>query len=582
MSNGQLYFEFMEANGEKIPRLFEEPIEIISTWSLDEVVPCMELVEAASKDGYYVAGYVSYEASPAFDSAYYVRKGATMPLVWFGVYEKSLDASKYVFQDSNFEVRVNGQDTTRGQYETAIETVRHAIEEGITYQTNYTIRIKGDFEGCGKAFFKQLQQNQQADYTAYLHIGTHEILSASPELFFSLKDGQVVTKPMKGTSRRGRFVLEDSLRAEELYTSTKNRAENVMIVDLIRNDLGRIAKTNSVQVEKLFEVEQFPTVHQMTSTVTATLRNEIGIVQLFKALFPCGSITGAPKISTMAVIAEIERSPRDVYCGAIGYLKPGGEAVFNVPIRTAVIHESKLTYGVGGGITWDSSAEGEYDEVLAKAQILMKREHSFQLLESLLVDNGEIYLLDEHIARLTDSAHYFGWEIEIEAVRNVIMEHANLLEKGQYKLRLLVARSGDLTVESTQISEVTDEITVSLAEKPIDSNNVFVFHKTTNRVVYNEHKPADGCYDVLLYNERGEVTEFVNGNVVFEQDGKWFTPPIHCGLLAGTFRASLLANNKVEEKVICKEEINSYDAVYFVNSVRKMKRVRFLSETLHL
>lgn len=572
---GKLYFEFMEASGEKVPRLFNEPIEIITTARLDQVVSCMQRVEAASKEGYFVAGYVSYEAAPAFDSAFRVKDGSTMPLVWFGVYKESGDASEFV-AESDFNVNLNSQDTSREQYDAAIQGVRNAIKEGITYQANYTIRLNGQFEGCTKAFFKHLQHNQQANYTAYLQIGSHEILSVSPELFFSLKDGRVTTKPMKGTARRGRFWTEDQALAEGLYQSAKNRVENVMIVDLLRNDLGRIAKTNTVQVEKLYEIEQYPTVHQMTSTVTAELREDVGVVEVFQALFPCGSITGAPKVSTMQVIKEIEQSVRDVYCGAIGYLKPGGEAVFNVPIRTAVVHDGELTYGVGGGITWDSSAASEFVEVVAKAQVIVKHEQPFELLESLLVENGSFYLLEEHLDRLSQSANYFGWAINLETVRTVLEEHAALLADGSYKVRLLVSRLGEVKVESEEISELGEEIQVSIAKKPVASANVFLFHKTTNRAVYNEHQPEEGCFDVLLYNERGEVTEFVNGNVVFELEGKWYTPPVECGLLAGTYRASLLESDLLEERIVRVGEIDFYDAVYFVNSVRRMKKVRFV------
>jgi len=575
MERGQLFFDFANEHGIKLPRLFQNPTKVITTSNLEEVLGCFKQVEQASGEGKYVAGYVSYEAAPAFDPAFVVNSNPSMPLVWFGVYDQC-EHQRLSTDEDSFQFVLTGEDTSRKQYDEAITTIHQNIEEGNTYQTNYTIRMYGKLQGSAKMLFQQLQHAQQANYTAYLNIGSHEILSASPELFFHLKDRMMTTKPMKGTVRRGRFAKEDEVQAEELYHSIKNRAENVMIVDLLRNDLGRIAKTNTVQVEKLFEIEQYPTVHQMTSTIKAQLREEVTLTDIFQALFPCGSITGAPKVSTMEMIAQLERSPRDVYCGAIGFITPEGEATFNVPIRTAVVQGDQLTYGVGGGITWDSSANAEFDEVLAKAQVLTKEHKDFHLLESLLLENGQYFLVEEHLKRIEQSAKYFGWDMPN---KKRIYEHLLAEAKGKvgkHKVRLLLSRDGEIHIESAHIADMSEVINVALAKGPVDSSNVFLFHKTTYRDVYKQHLIPQDCFDVLLFNEKDEITEFTFGNVIVEKDGQWFTPPVACGLLAGTYREWLLCENKVKEKIIYKKDLFHYDAIYFINSVRKIKKVNIV------
>lgn len=574
MDKGQLYFDFANEDGMKISRTFQNPTKVITTTNLEEVLDCFKQIEQASADGKYIAGYISYEAAPAFDTAFVVHPKPTMPLVWFGVYDQ-YDSEPLVSENS-FQFELAGEDTSRKQYDEAIASIHQNIREGNTYQANYTLRMYGQFEGSAFHLFRQLQKAQQANYTAYLNIGSHEILSASPELFFHLKDRIIKTKPMKGTMRRGRFVKEDEAFAKELYDSTKNRAENVMIVDLLRNDLGRIAKTNTVQVEKLFEIEQYPTVHQMTSTVKAHLRDEITLTDIFRALFPCGSITGAPKMSTMEIISHLEQSPRDVYCGAIGFITPDGEATFNVPIRTAVVRGNHVTYGVGGGITWDSSAHAEFDEVLAKAQVLTKEHKDFHLLESLLLDNGQYFLVNEHMRRIEQSANYFQWDIP---KKELIYERLLAETKGkvgQHKVRLMLTRHGEIHVESAPITEIGKVINVALANEPVHSSNVFLYHKTTCRDVYKQHTIPNDCFDVLLFNEKDEITEFTFGNVVVEKDGQWYTPPVTCGLLAGTYREWLLSENKVKEKIIYREDLLEYDAIYFINSVRKLKKVNIV------
>lgn len=570
MHNGVAHFAFANAENEVEIKTFEQPIEIITATIHSEVLPCLQRVLDYTARGYYAAGYVSYEAAPAFDAAYSVHSSPTMPLLSFGIYDGYSAAPLTATDD--FTVNITSSDTTEEAYARSIQTIKDQIENGMTYQTNYTVRLYGAFAGDSIAFFQQLQHAQQANYTAYLHLGEQEILSASPELFFHLKDGLLTTKPMKGTSRRGKSVDEDNALAEALKQSEKNRAENVMIVDLLRNDLGKIAVTDSVSVTNLFAVEQYPTVHQMTSTVQAILQPELTILDVFKALFPCGSITGAPKISTMNVIEELEQSPRDVYCGAIGFITPEQEAVFNVPIRTAIIEESKLTYGVGGGITWDSTATGEFDEVLAKAQVLTSVQPRFDLLESLLLEDEHYYLYAYHLTRLQQSARYFNVKLPIDEVKNQLVKEARG-KQGLHKVRLLVTKSGAVTVESAPIQQMPDTLSVALAHTPVSSDDVFLYHKTTHRVAYTAHLIPAGCFDTLLYNERGEITEFTFGNVVYEIAGQLYTPPISSGLLAGTYRAHMLEQKLVQERVLLKDELAQVDTLYFVNSVRKIKQV---------
>lgn len=387
---------------------------------------------------------------------------------------------------------------------------------------------------------------------------------------------------MKGTTKRGNSFSKDQANSSWLFHSEKNRAENIMIVDLLRNDLNMIAKPGTVQVPKLFEIEQYPTVHQMTSTITAKVSENILLVDIFKALFPCGSITGAPKVSTMKIIADLETTSRDVYCGAIGFITPNKKAIFNVPIRTVVIDQQtgKATYGVGGGITWDSTTEDEYDEIITKASLLEEDRPEFQLLESILLDNGHYFLLEEHLNRLKNSALYFGFSFQLANVVNTLNYFASQNNKGLLKVRFLLSKNGEITTETQLITQPTGvPIKVMVAEEPVKKNNPFLYHKTTNRKIYSGFqmkKPAD-VFDVLLWNEDEELTEFTNGNIVLEIDGIHWTPPVNSGLLAGTFRELLIKNGEILEKTLTVNDLKNCNKVWFINSVRKWLEVDLIS-----
>lgn len=573
-----LSFEFADSNGKIKPVTFQKPLRVITAHKIEDVIPSFQLVQEEVDNGFYAAGFLSYESAPAFDPAFRVKRGSSMPLLWFGVFSEP--SHECLTSSGTFTLSEWKPSISMDTYNEAINYIKQCIESGDTYQTNYTVRLHSHFNGDGLAFFERLKIAQSSNYSAYIHTGDHSILSASPELFFHLNNGKITTKPMKGTVKRGVSPDEDRANANWLYHSEKDRAENVMIVDLLRNDLGMIAEPGTISVDKLFEIEQYPTVHQMTSTISAQVSETTSLVDIFKALFPCGSITGAPKISTMNIIAELENEPREVYCGAIGYITPNKEAIFNVPIRTVMInHQSgEAVYGVGGGITWDSTSQGEYHEILAKAKVLEGVPSEFELLESILVENGEYFLLEEHLNRMGKSAGYFSFEYDTEKVKKTLKDFSSENNTGLRKVRLLAAKNGDLTIEGQPISPQVEVVKVVLAKDPVDKNNPFLYHKTTNREVYTKFQkqlPSE-AFDILLWNQDGELTEFTNGNVVLEINGTLWTPPVNCGLLAGTFRDRLIKIGKIHEKTLTHTDLKKAEKIWFINSVRKWQEVHLI------
>ncbi|MGZ4161214.1 MAG: aminodeoxychorismate synthase component I [Neobacillus sp.] len=574
-----LSFEFAALTGEIKPFTFSNPVKVITANTVEEVQTSLLLVQNEVDKGYYAAGFLSYESAPAFDSTFKVKEEHTLPLLWFGIFAEPKHQS--LSSIGTYKLAEWTPSVMKDEYHSSVLSIKHSIESGDTYQTNYTIRLNSQFQGDDIAFFETLKRAQASNYCAYINTGEHSILSASPELFFHLEGDKITTKPMKGTTKRGITFAEDEEAASWLYHSEKNRAENVMIVDLLRNDLSIIAELGTVNVPKLFEIEHYPTVHQMTSTITAKVAKNTQLVDIFNALFPCGSITGAPKISTMNIIADLETAPREVYCGAIGFITPNKEAVFNVPIRTVLIEQQtgKATYGVGGGITWDSTAEGEYDEILAKAGLLKEDRPEFQLLESLLLIEGEYFLLEEHLNRLKNSAQYFGFPFQLEDVMNTLNDFVSQNSSGLQKVRFLLAKNGEMTIEGQPITQPAGgPLKVMLAEGPVDKNSPFLYHKTTNRKIYSPFliKKPSNVFDVLLWNDNGELTEFTNGNIVLKIDGLLWTPPVRSGLLAGTFREMLIKNEEIREKTLTVADLKKCTQLWFINSVRKWLEVQLI------
>jgi para-aminobenzoate synthetase/4-amino-4-deoxychorismate lyase len=567
-----LVIDFADRQGERRRLCFKSPIKIFVAESIDSVRPSLQQVQEAVNAGYYAAGYVAYEAAPAFDPALSVRADVRVPLLWFGIFkEPSHDCHDETgggeFRLSNWSPTIDRQTYSRN-----FDAAREAIARGDTYQINYTFKLCASFAGDDFALYRQLAAKQLAPYCAYLRLGGFSILSASPELFFRWRDGKIETKPMKGTVRRGRWLEEDETLARWLADSEKNRAENLMIVDLLRNDLGRVSEIGSIQVRDCCAIEQYPTVFQMTSTVEARTRPQVTLEDIFAAMFPCGSVTGAPKVSTMRLISTLEVAARNVYSGSIGYVAPDGEAIFNVAIRTMLVDHATgvAEYGIGGGITWDSEADEEYAEALTKAAILKESRPDFQLLETLRLERGEYALLDRHLKRLADSARYFGFSKIADDAREALLKYAASFPVEARRVRLLASVGGKIQIESVALDELpATPARVAFALSPVQRQDKFLYHKTTHRMLYDfQRAQHPDCFDVLLWNEDGELTEFTNGNLVIEIEGERLTPARDSGLLAGTMRAELIERGAIREAVITRSSLGKSARMWLINSVR--------------
>lgn len=558
---------------------FTNPTEIIRADDIHEVLPKLQLTEKKTYERRcYAAGFISYEAAPAFDSAYKTHRPTSFPLLWFGIYEKPKIIDLPEPPIGSYPTLLDWSITTdKNRYIDAIARIKQLLERGETYQVNYTIRQYAQYFDDPWLLFLNIARN--APYAAFLETDEYAICSASPELFFELRQHHLTSRPMKGTAPRGRTNEEDQKLRELLYQSQKDRAENVMIVDMVRNDIGRVATVGSVKVPKLFEIEKYPTVWQMTSTITA--KTNAPISKIMTALFPCASITGAPKVNTMKIIANIEDTNRNIYTGSIGYITPDNDAQFNVAIRTVLLNkaEGRIEYGVGGGIVWDSVDTREYEECLLKTKIVTEPQPdtSFSLLETILwTPQDGYFLLSYHLDRMRDSAKYFDFPYDADNIKDKLRSTAVLLRDADYKVRLLLTRDGTVTCqyEPLRRSITTKPKRVRVAQEPIDSTNPLLFHKTTNRRVYDSAKAKFPDYDdVLLWNEKGEVTESCISNIVIKCNGKLITPPMQCGLLNGTYRSFLLEQNKIVERTISLEEITRATQIYLINSVRKWQKV---------
>lgn len=564
-------------------RLFERPVEVVSVSRHDQVVPALERIESEClHSGRFAAGFIAYEASPAFDRALETQTPDNFPLLQFGLYDQAatceLDglaadaetAASDIWEPSISEAR----------YREVFEQIQEHIRSGNTYQVNFSYRLRTRLTPDPFALFLQLVGATPPPFAAFVDAGDWVLCSASPELFFHRAGGTVESRPMKGTAARGLWFEQDLENARRLRESKKERAENVMIVDMVRNDLGRIGRPGTVRVVNLLDVERYPTVLQLTSTVAT--ESDASLAEVLSALFPAASVTGTPKARTMEIIAEVECSPRHIYTGTIGFVEPSGRAQFSVAIRTVLVETAtgKAEYGVGGGIVSDSTAASEWQETRVKAKVLTTTARSFDLLETLLwKPDGGYVLLGRHLKRLLQSADYFGFQLDLPDVQDALDRFAATLEAAPQRVRLTVSRRGATTLSAAAVDVEAGFPPIVLAAAPVDSGNPFLYHKTTNREVYEQALAGrPGFDDVLLFNELGEVTESTIANVVLSLDGELVTPPLRCGLLPGTLRAHLLDERRIRERAITVQDVHASAARYLVNSVRGFHPVLVLTE----
>jgi para-aminobenzoate synthetase/4-amino-4-deoxychorismate lyase len=550
---------------------FERPHHVVFARRPDEVIPLLERLEREVESrGWHAVGFVAYEAASAFDPALQTRVCADFPLAWFGLYDAPKTLESLPFSAQGIQLPDWSFPAEAGPHTTAVDKIKALILSGDTYQVNFSLRLRCGFNDDCWSLFAHLVQGQGSHYAAFINTEDWCICSASPELFFRLNGVELVSRPMKGTAARGLWPAQDQQQGAELLRSEKNRAENVMIVDMVRNDLGRIARPGSIRVDRLFELERYPTLWQLTSSVRA--ETDASPAAIFKALFPAASITGAPKVRTMQIIADLETTPRGVYTGAIGFIAPQRQAQFNVAIRTVLVDKAAATaeYGVGGGIVWDSAPDQEFEECRLKARVLAPAVPEFALLETMLwAPASGFSLLEAHLGRLAASAQFFGRTVSLAGIRERLRELERTLPAKPTRVRVTVARSGEIRVEAQALPLQPLPCRLGLAREPISAREPLLYHKTTHRRIYDQALAAcPDCDDVLLWNEQGELTESTIGNVVVEKEGRLLTPPLECGLLPGTYRAMLLEQGRAQESVIRMSEVPACSRIYLANSVR--------------
>lgn len=552
---------------------FGPPRTVLTATSVLDVRSVIEAAEAAARGGAWVVGWLAYEAAAAFDTAL-----STHPpdgtLAWFGVHDapQACPAPMDPADDATL-VSWDEAPCARADFDAALVELMRAIEDGEIYQVNHTARWRGQLRhGSSLDLFARLWREQPAAYSAFIDSGDQQVLSVSPELFFDWDGKHVLTRPMKGTAPRGRDERDDSAQAVQLASSPKERAENVMVVDLLRNDLSRVAMPGSVRVPALFDVRALPTVWQMTSDVVARTRPGTTLVDLLQALFPCGSVTGAPKRQAMRRIASHEVGARGVYCGAVGVLRPGGGATFNVGIRTVVARGTALNLGVGSGITAGSSPGVEWREWHHKAAFAQRAAEPFELLETLRLDEGQWGCEERHRERMAQAARAFGFSWSAQAWQTALHALAVAHPVGRWRVRVLCARDG--CVQATAHAMVTSTpvpVRLVLAKQPfLAAHSTFVRHKTTRRAAYGAaERVLPGVFDTLLWNDEGELTECTRGNIALRfDDGDWVTPALDCGLLPGVGRQVALDEGRMFEAVVPVSALARVREVAFVNSLR--------------
>lgn len=601
--------------------LFQDAHEIITAITQEDIKPAFTKIEQALLEGNFVAGYMTYELGLAFEEKLAQRLGLKnkltvdkaaknklaqdkpQPLLWFGVFKEKHDVTYQDIQDwLDQEEKENNNSNSAPleitpqlsfeNYKKKFDKVKQNIQSGDIYQLNLTFKATIENVTNPLALYAKMRRSQPVEFASIIETGEKTILSASPELFISCVSGEIETRPMKGTAKRGISILEDEEQSDFLKEDEKSRAENLMIVDLMRNDFGRIAEIGTVNVTDLYKVETYPSLHQMVSNVSAKLKADLSIYQQIKALFPPGSITGAPKIRAMELIDELEETPRNVYTGAIGYFSPSQDYVFNVAIRTAELGKTGSgEIGIGSGLVYDSDVQAEYDECLLKMQFLTNDTPEFSLIETIGFNpNSGLLLLDEHLNRLEQSAAYFSYPFKensiIELLEKVIID-----AKTHLRIRLLLNKNGSISITPTEIEETNENevwniclVGDYLTGEVMQSDNLFLYHKTTNRAFFDDTRVAIQqllntdekvkIHEVIFHNEQDQITEGSFTTIFAKIDGELKTPALQCGLLPGTLRQSLINKNEVTEAILTIKDLQQAEEIYVGNSVRGLVRAK--------
>lgn len=558
--------------------LFLKPKEIVTIKSLRNLDEKLNRIDQLIEKGFYGYSLLNYEAGYLFEKSLNNFLPKSENLIQFFFYDKKnvqIIKSNRILFDSFEKYRIKNfkLNNSKNEFTKSISKIISYIEEGDTYQVNYTIKGKFDFEGSYSGLFSNLVFNQSAQYIAVINNNGKIIISLSPEMFFEVKGRKIISKPMKGTARRGIDHSNDEFIKYELERSEKNSAENVIIVDLIRNDLGRISEYGSVKVKNIFKVEKYESVYQMVSTVESKLKKNAKLSEVLKNIYPCGSITGAPKIRTMEIINELENESRGIYTGSIGLIRKN-KITFNVPIRTLVIDKktNRGEIGLGSGIVWDSIAEEEYEETKLKGKFLAEPLKSFEIFETMLVENKKIFLLDEHLDRMQKAAEYYLFVFDRGKINKQLNLIITKLDNQKYRLKLTLDKWGRINHFVSPIVNESKEVNVIISKKIIDSKNKFQYFKTTNRNLYNnEYKKYSekGFFDVIFFNEKGELAEGAITNIFIHENETVFTPPLSAGILSGVYRKWLLKNNSNNiERKLFKADLLEADKIVLTNSVR--------------
>ena len=569
---------------------FADPVAEILAFDADSLLIAFDQLTKYQKKGYYLGGYLAYEAGHIL-SGYKAEFISEKPLLHFYVFRSAVQPSRDDIDSllqgcidlgnppAIYNISLN---ESKKQYLKSISQIKHHLEQGNTYQVNYTVKYKFNLAGRPIDLYRNLRFQQPVEFGALLNFAGRTIISFSPELFIKKVGDQLTAKPMKGTAKRGATPQEDAQLIHELKKDPKNRSENSIIVDLIRNDLSQISEVGSVKTSNLFDVESFKTVHQMVSTVSGKLKPKITLGEIFEALFPCGSITGAPKISTLDIIETLETEERGVYTGAIGYILPNEDFCFSVPIRTVVVNEQNQSeMGIGAGIIYESNAEEEFAESKLKGQFLLNVNASFQLIETLKFDGKtkSFCHLDSHAGRLKKSAKTFGFLFDLAAFYRQLDGLLDELPEDDCKIRILLNQNGALSLSWDKLAHSANQNQpkkVALSPVKINSGNIFCYHKTTNRSLLEsayQQGVKSGLYDVIFVNRDGFITEASRHNIFIQKGGKWFTPAVKCGLLAGTKRHHLIQKLDATEAFLTASDLQLADKIILTNAIRGVVEV---------